>query len=186
MAEVGVSSTSGQVLQSKGVSSTPAYSTATYPSTAGTIGNVLTSNGTNWLSQAPATGNSPPLQSTTLFDDFVGNIASNALGWTQNNSGTGAGALSTSDSGHPGVFQLQAGTVTNGDSWIFLANSNYGSTAAFTLGGGVIDMYWVVQIPILSNSSDRFNLSIGFGDGKGSGLQGFNNGVYFYYSDNTN
>lgn len=44
----------GQVLQSGGASADPSYSTATYPSTAGTSGNVLTSNGTNWVSQAPA------------------------------------------------------------------------------------------------------------------------------------
>jgi hypothetical protein len=42
----------GQVLQSGGNAANPAYSTATYPSTAGSSGNVLTSNGTNWVSQA--------------------------------------------------------------------------------------------------------------------------------------
>ena len=45
----------GQVLQSGGASADPIYSTATYPSTAGTTGNVLTSDGTNWNSSAPAT-----------------------------------------------------------------------------------------------------------------------------------
>ncbi len=43
---------SGQILQSGGASTDPAYSTATYPSTAGTSGNVITSNGTNFVSQA--------------------------------------------------------------------------------------------------------------------------------------
>ncbi len=37
----------GQVLQSGGASADPAYSTATYPSTAGTSGTLLQSNGTN-------------------------------------------------------------------------------------------------------------------------------------------
>ena len=40
--------TAGQVLQSGGASANPSYSTATYPSTAGTAGNILTSDGTNW------------------------------------------------------------------------------------------------------------------------------------------
>ncbi len=40
---------SGQILQSGGAS-TPSFSTATYPATAGTSGNVLTSDGTNWTS----------------------------------------------------------------------------------------------------------------------------------------
>jgi hypothetical protein len=44
--------TAGQILQS-GSSTTPTWSTATYPATAGSSGNVLTSNGTNFVSQAP-------------------------------------------------------------------------------------------------------------------------------------
>ena len=44
----------GQVLQSGGIAANPAYSTATYPPTAGTSGNVITSNGTNFVSSAPA------------------------------------------------------------------------------------------------------------------------------------
>ncbi len=42
--------TAGQILQSAGNAAPPAYSTATYPSTAGTSGNVLTSDGTNFSS----------------------------------------------------------------------------------------------------------------------------------------
>ncbi len=45
----------GQVLQSGGASADPSYSTATYPSASGTSGFILTSNGTNWISAAPAT-----------------------------------------------------------------------------------------------------------------------------------
>lgn len=43
-----------QILQSGGASADPTWSTATYPATAGTSGNVLTSDGTNWASSAPA------------------------------------------------------------------------------------------------------------------------------------
>lgn len=45
--------TAGQILRS-GATAAPTWSTATYPATAGTSGNVLTSDGTNWLSSAPA------------------------------------------------------------------------------------------------------------------------------------
>ena len=44
--------TAGQILQSGGASSDPAYSTAVYPSTAGSSGNILTSDGTNFVSSA--------------------------------------------------------------------------------------------------------------------------------------
>jgi hypothetical protein len=45
---------SGQILQSAGAAS-PVWSTATYPATAGTLDNVLTSNGTNFVSLTPTT-----------------------------------------------------------------------------------------------------------------------------------
>ncbi len=44
--------TAGQMLRS-GASAAPIWSTATYPATAGTSGNVLTSDGTNWSSATP-------------------------------------------------------------------------------------------------------------------------------------
>ena len=45
---------SGKVLQGQGVGSALDFSTCTYPSTSGTVNNVLTSDGTNWIS-SPAT-----------------------------------------------------------------------------------------------------------------------------------
>ncbi len=53
--------TAGQVLRS-GASTTPSWSTATYPATAGTSGNVLTSDGTNWSSSAAPSASSYSLQ----------------------------------------------------------------------------------------------------------------------------
>lgn len=60
--------TSGQLLQSGGAGVSPAYTTATYPATAGTAGNVLTSDGTNFTSSAP-------LASFTQFSTNIGNPA---------------------------------------------------------------------------------------------------------------
>jgi hypothetical protein len=51
--KIAATSNTGSVLQNNS-GADPSYSTATYPSTAGTSGNVLTSNGTNFVSQAPA------------------------------------------------------------------------------------------------------------------------------------
>lgn len=53
MAVLSGTATAGQMLRS-GASGAPSWSTATYPATAGTTGNVLTSDGTNWVSSAPA------------------------------------------------------------------------------------------------------------------------------------
>lgn len=55
MAKIGTGST-GTVLQGQGAGVSPTYSTATYPATAGTSGNVLTSDGTNFVSSAASGG----------------------------------------------------------------------------------------------------------------------------------
>ena len=44
----------GTILRGAGVGSPPTFSTATYPATAGISGNVLTSDGTNFISSPPA------------------------------------------------------------------------------------------------------------------------------------
>lgn len=46
----------GKILRAQGIGTASAYSTATYPDTAGTSGNILTSDGTNWTSAAPSGG----------------------------------------------------------------------------------------------------------------------------------
>ena len=64
MSNIGTA-TSGTVLQGAGAGAAPKFSTATYPVTAGTSGNVLTSDGTNWTSSA-ATGGGILVATTTL------------------------------------------------------------------------------------------------------------------------
>lgn len=53
--------TAGQLLKSGGASADPSYTTATYPSTGGTSGNVITSDGTNFSSSALPTRTSNAL-----------------------------------------------------------------------------------------------------------------------------
>lgn len=70
----------GRILQSANAA-IPTWSTATYPSTAGTAGNVLTSDGTNWLSSAPADTN------VTITDDTTTNDVMYPT-WVTANTGT--------------------------------------------------------------------------------------------------
>jgi len=58
--------TSGTILQGAGAGVSPKYSTATYPATAGTSGNALTSNGTNFTSSAYTVTGDLLLATTTL------------------------------------------------------------------------------------------------------------------------
>ncbi len=71
--KVGPSSTSGQVLQSAGASADPAFSTATYPSTATGTGTFLRANGTNWVAS------SSTIPDTFAQGDLIYGSASNTL-----------------------------------------------------------------------------------------------------------
>jgi len=66
MAILAGTATAGQIIRS-GASTTPSWSTATYPATAGTSGNVMTSDGTNWNSSAPVGA------TVTIVDDTATN-----------------------------------------------------------------------------------------------------------------
>lgn len=66
----------GQVLQSGGASADPAYSTATYPSTAGTSGKILISNGTNIVSSTPTYPNAASTLGKIIQSDGTNFITS--------------------------------------------------------------------------------------------------------------
>jgi len=85
---------SGQLLQSNGVGSAPAYTTATYPATAGTAGTILRSNGSNIVN------------STATFADTyaINTILYNASANTVNGLATANnGILVTSAGGVPSI-----------------------------------------------------------------------------------
>jgi hypothetical protein len=100
--------TAGQIFQSAGASADPVYSTATYPSISGTSGNVITSDGTNFISQAL-----PTFPTTTLPNHSI------ALGTgTPNLNSVGPSAtvgtiLQSSGSGTDPVFSSSIYPSTN-------------------------------------------------------------------------
>jgi hypothetical protein len=110
LASLGTGS-SGQVLQSAGAGSNPAYSTATYPSTAGTLGNVLTSDGTNWTSASSSGIGNLLIAHKTLTSSQIKNL-----------HGTPIEIIAAPGSGK--AIQLIA----------FAARFNYGGTNVFVAG----------------------------------------------------
>lgn len=66
----------GQVLQSGGASADPAYSTATYPATAGTSGKILISDGTNIVSSTPTYPNTSGTSGKVVVSDGTNNVYS--------------------------------------------------------------------------------------------------------------
>lgn len=108
-----------QVLLSGGASADPTWSTATYPATAGTSGNVLTSDGTNWTSSAPSGGNLL-LATGTLTNSQIKNIR-----------GTPVQAIAAPGSGKL-IVPISAGS-----------RLNYGGTSAFTAAASqTISLYY--------------------------------------------
>lgn len=69
--KIGPSATTGQVLQSQGLAADPAFSTATYPSTATGTGTFLRADGTNW------TASTSTLPNTNSQGDLLYGSASN-------------------------------------------------------------------------------------------------------------
>lgn len=114
--KVGPTATAGQVLQSAGSSADPAFSTATYPSTATSTGTILRATGTNW---AASTSTYPDTNAvSTLLYASSSNVMS-ALA-TANN-----GTLVTSNTGVPSIL---AGPGTTGN----ILQSNAAAAPSFS------------------------------------------------------
>lgn len=91
----------GQVLQSGGNAANPAYSTATFPSTATGTGKILRADGTNWVA------------TTATFPDTAGSsgnfLKSDGTNWS---SAAGASGTVTSVSGTTNQVSVATGTTT--------------------------------------------------------------------------
>lgn len=106
----------GQMLQSGGAAANPAYSTATFPSTATSTGTILRADGTNWV----ATTATYP--ATTTVSQILYSSASNTIsGLTTGNNGL----LVTSNTGVPSIL---AGPGTTGN----ILQSNAAAAPSFS------------------------------------------------------
>ncbi len=79
----------GQILQSGGNSANPTYSTATYPSTAGAVGNILVSDGTNFVSSASTFGALLIFESNNFNPNDSTIYYLNGSGWSVSNVAQG-------------------------------------------------------------------------------------------------
>lgn len=121
-----------------------------------------------------------------LWDDFTSwNVSSSSsvfcsvMTWNYVVLPLGQAAL---DNGHPGIFIFPALAATAVNGIITVSRST--GDNSFILGGGQITLNWVIKLPTLSNSTNRYILQLGLGDTMSTSDQA--NGVYFEYSDNEN
>jgi hypothetical protein len=113
--------------------------------------------------QGPAgtdgTDASPDASDIILFDDFISNTIVGNIGWTNSNASGGTASIVASESNHSGIGSLSTGVAGSvGYSNIFL-----GSNTIF-LGNGVLDLEFLIRLPTLSTSSERYIVRIGLGD----------------------
>lgn len=66
----------GQIMRSGGAAALPAFSTATYPATAGTAGKILISDGTNIISSTPTYPNTSGTAGKVVVSDGTNNVYS--------------------------------------------------------------------------------------------------------------
>lgn len=123
---ISAAGSSGQILQSAGAAS-PVWTTATYPATAGSSGNVITSNGTNFVSAAPVFTKMPwnSIAIGTAASSNNGYFASAALTLTfpaspaqgdQISVATSTGSNVVLNAGVGQFFKVGAGTSSSGGS----------------------------------------------------------------------
>ena len=171
-----------------------AGTTATGPfqnvASVGTAGQILTSNGASAVpSFQAASASFAPNSTIMLYDEFVGGdsggIMLGQLAWIMGLAGSDAvfeGAASL-DSGHPGL--IGNGSLTTGDCTLFLGE--LGATQVilktFILGGGAIQMNWVIKVVNLSTGTNTYTLRLGMGDTSNADQV---NGCYAEYSSGEN
>lgn len=129
---------SGTVLQGQGIGVNPAFSTATYPSTAGTSGKVLQSNGTNFVESTPTYPSASGDSGKVLISDGTNNVYSTP---TYPNSAATTGQILRADGtnwvGTTATYPNTAGTTGNlltsdGTNWTSANPTIYSATLNLT------------------------------------------------------
>lgn len=159
----------GQVLQSGGASGDPVYSTATYPGTAGSSGNIITSDGTNWTSSAPATSGTVTSVSVVSANGFAGTVATATTTPAITLSTSQTGLLSGNGTAITGTGITQYNVLTAGasnapnsvapsaTSGVPLISQGSSSQPAFgtavVAGGGTGDTSFTAYMPLCGGTT---------------------------------
>jgi hypothetical protein len=110
-------------------------------------------------------------------DDFLNDTLDGK--WTEVLNGAGSVGIVQSRTGRQGVYAIYTGTTSSG----FAIIHRYHSGMWPKVGQQRFDIG--VQIPTLSDGTDRYTLVLGFGDSN-TGTTDNVDGYYFKYSDNVN
>lgn len=161
----------GQILQALSSAATGlAWSTATYPVVAGTSGNVLTSDGTNWLSETPSGGSGPWTAGTGTDSAIGGDGTAIASGDYSISYGDSANTSSNANSITLGSANTNAGNGT----FVCGVGNTVGSFGSHSFCGGLSNTCsgsasFVLGQGISLATGDNRNFIFGSGGTNGSG-----------------
>lgn len=112
-----------------------------------------------------------------FFTDFISGYGSgtSTSELFSTSSGTGAGFTMSSEVGRPGIYVAVTGTTATGRHSLNTPNTST------TLGGGTWTYETMLQVPTLSNGTDRFQTLAGFFDNN-TGVNQVD-GIYFLYDE---
>ena len=130
----------GQILQSKGASANPDWTTATFPGTATSTGTIIRADGTNWVS---TTATYP---TTTTINQILYSDANNQVTGLATGNG---GILNTNSTGVPSITAnptLGVQQTTQGS--IILANTAAGSFSTTLKSSNSASEAWTLTLPV--------------------------------------
>lgn len=182
----------GQILKSGGAAADPLWTSSTYPSTNSTgdviygsgsnaysnlaistnIGSQLSSDGTNVLWGNPAS-------IVYVYDEWLDQNGIYNSGTTVANAGTAG--QNTSTASNVGLLTLGTGVNTNGASALRFAING----TLFQFGGGITTLDMYCQLSALSDGTNTYTTSIGFGTNSTT-TSDPSNGAFFQYTNGTN
>jgi hypothetical protein len=140
------SGSNGQILQSKGASANPNWTTATFPDTATSTGAILRADGTNWV----ATTATYP--TTTTINQILYSSANNTLtGLTTGNGGV----VNTSSAGVPSITAnptLGVQQTTQGS--LILANTAAGAFSTTIQASNSASAAWTLTLPTTAGTNN--------------------------------
>ena len=154
-----------------------------------TKGDILYSDASNSLAKLPIgqTGDRlfvdndgiPAWQTASSYAIFEDDFFLGDAPWQSSTTGSGSAVAHIAGaSNHPGITELTAA----GTGACALRAERRQDSIAF--GGGFIRWEGIVNIPTLSDGTNRFEATAGFADAFNSSFH--DNGIYFYYRDNVN
>lgn len=120
-----------------------------------------------------------PASTLRLIDDFIASVTDAQLAWQLLGTVFPIDGTNT----HPGLYELASLPNSQG---MCLCDSGI-TVASFEVGGGLINLNFVISLVTLSEVANRYTANIGLVDvaSFGAGVNPLD-GIYFSYSDNVN